>query len=219
MANLGWKLAGAVQGWGGAGLIDSYRTERRPIGLRNTSRARAFADSIGGYVPSESIEADGPAGEAARAHAGDYLLDHARREFNIPGITFGVRYDGSAIVTGDGSPPPEDVINDYRPNAIPGGRTPHLWLANGESLYDHLGIGFTLLRIDAAADTTRWQAAADKIGCPLKILDLSANGCAAEAATLYGAALALVRPDQHVAWRGDDAQAARTILARACGHA
>ena len=219
VANLGWKLAGAVQGWGGAGLIDSYRTERRPIGLRNTSRARAFADSIGGYVPSESIEADGPAGEAARAHAGDYLLDHARREFNIPGITFGVRYDGSAIVTGDGSPPPEDVINDYRPNAIPGGRTPHLWLANGESLYDHLGIGFTLLRIDAAADTTRWQAAADKIGCPLKILDLSANGCAAEAATLYGAALALVRPDQHVAWRGDDAQAARTILARACGHA
>ncbi|WP_342028683.1 hypothetical protein [Geodermatophilus africanus] len=33
----------------------------------------------------------------------------------------------------------------------------------------------------------------------------------------WGAAFLLVRPDQHVAWRGDDPAAAAGALERACG--
>jgi 2-polyprenyl-6-methoxyphenol hydroxylase-like FAD-dependent oxidoreductase len=33
-ANLGWKLAAAVQGWGGEPLLDSYHAERHPVGRR-----------------------------------------------------------------------------------------------------------------------------------------------------------------------------------------
>jgi hypothetical protein len=39
----------------------------------------------------------------------------------------------------------------------------------------------------------------------------------AEARALYGAAYALVRPDHHIAWRGDAASDARAVLARAIG--
>ena len=31
-ANLGWKLAAAVHGWGGEELLDSYHAERHPVG-------------------------------------------------------------------------------------------------------------------------------------------------------------------------------------------
>ena len=52
--NLGWKLAGLVKGWGGEGLVASYELERQPIAQRNTSFARGFAQSIGGFdVPVE----------------------------------------------------------------------------------------------------------------------------------------------------------------------
>ena len=93
--NLGWKLAGMLKGWGGPQLLDSYETERQALARRNTAYARGFADSVGLFVPAPEIEDDSPAGEAARKIAGDHLNAHARAEFNIPGITFGGRYDGS----------------------------------------------------------------------------------------------------------------------------
>ena len=41
VANLSWKLAATLQGWGGKSLLDSY--ERKPIAVRNTRAARAIA--------------------------------------------------------------------------------------------------------------------------------------------------------------------------------
>jgi 2-polyprenyl-6-methoxyphenol hydroxylase-like FAD-dependent oxidoreductase len=96
--NLGWKLAGTIKGWAGPALLESYETERQAIATRNTAYARAFADSVGRFVPPRELEDDSPAGEAARKIAGDHLNAHARFEFNIPGITFGGRYDGSPII-------------------------------------------------------------------------------------------------------------------------
>ena len=98
VCNLGWKLAALVQGWGGPRLLPSYQAERRPIGLRNTSLAKTMADRIGLYRTTATLEEDSPAGEAERKRAGEHLLDHLMREFNIPGVTFGVRYDGSPII-------------------------------------------------------------------------------------------------------------------------
>jgi hypothetical protein len=53
--DLGWKLAGALHGFGGPGLLASYDAERRPIGLRNRSASGRHAQvraEIGAlYIP------------------------------------------------------------------------------------------------------------------------------------------------------------------------
>ena len=213
--NLGWKLAAMVKGWGGPALLDSYETERQALAKRNTGYARGFADSIGLFVPSPAIEDDSPAGATARQVAGDHLNAHSRAEFNIPGITFGGRYDGSPIIVSDGTAPPPDAANAYVATACPGGRAPHLWLGDGRSLYDTFGFEFTLLRLGAKpGDAAPFVSAATKLNLPLAIVDLSAD----EARYLYQADLALIRPDQIVAWRGNSAADAAQVLRRASGH-
>ena len=190
--NLGWKLAAVLKGQAPPALLDSYEAERRPLAIRNTGYARALAD----------IEDETPAGEAARAEAGAYFNVHARKEFDIPGITFGGRYDASPVIVGDGTAPPPDSANAYTPTACPGGRAPHIWLEDGRSLYDRFGFEWTLLRLGANPPAAAPLAAAAKTrGVELTVLDLPGD----EARTLYAADLALIRPDQIVAWRGDRA--------------
>jgi hypothetical protein len=213
--NLGWKLAAVLKGWGGKALLDSYETERQAIAKRNTTYARGFADSIGHFIPPAELEDESPAGEAARKLTGDHFNHHARFEFNIPGITFGGRYDSSAIIVADGTAPPLDAVNTYVATACPGGRAPHLWLADGRSLYDTLGFEFTLLRLGRkppSAAPFAVAAATQKV--PLTIVDLAAD----EARELYQADLALIRPDQIVSWRGNSAGDAARVLRQASGH-
>jgi 2-polyprenyl-6-methoxyphenol hydroxylase-like FAD-dependent oxidoreductase len=213
--NLGWKLASRIKGWGGPVLLDSYDSERHAIATRNTAYARTFADSVGRFVPPRELEDDSPAGEAARKMAGDHLNAHARFEFNIPGITFGGRYDGSPIIIPDGTSPPADTVNDYIPSACPGGRAPHLWLADGRSLYDALGFEFTLLRLGSQpVDAAPFATEASALGLPLTVLEVASD----EARGIYGADLALIRPDQIVAWRGNGSAGAANVLRRAAGH-
>jgi 2-polyprenyl-6-methoxyphenol hydroxylase-like FAD-dependent oxidoreductase len=217
--NLGWKLAALLNGWGGPALLDSYEIERQAIARRNTAYARGFADSLGLFKLPPEIEEAGPAGDAARKLTGDHFNRHARFEFNIPGITFGGRYDGSPLIVSDGTAPPPDTVNTYRPSACPGGRAPHLWLADGRSLYDALGFEFTLLQILATADTTAFRNAADAMQMPLSILRLDNLPLESEEARdLYAADLALIRPDQIVAWRGSAPADAANVLRRAAGH-
>jgi 2-polyprenyl-6-methoxyphenol hydroxylase-like FAD-dependent oxidoreductase len=215
VCNLGWKLAALVQGWGGGNLLPSYEIERRPIGLRNTGLAKVMADRIGLYRTTSVLEEDGPAGEAERKKAGDHLLDHLTKEFNIPGVTFGVRYDGSPIVVSDGTTPPPDLPNVYAPTACPGGRAPHLWLADGVSLFDKFGRDFTLLATTAEAPgVQQFVDVAARRKIPLTVLHLPNQ----ELRDLYEADLALIRPDQHVAWRGSATSAdAGAVLGRAVG--
>jgi 2-polyprenyl-6-methoxyphenol hydroxylase-like FAD-dependent oxidoreductase len=213
--NLGWKLAAMLKGWGGPALLDSYEAERQAIAKRNTGYARGFADSLGLFVPPDELEDDGPAGDAARKRTGDHFNYHARFEFNIPGITFGGRYDNSPIIVSDGTLAPADSPNEYRPTACPGGRAPHLWLADGRSLYDTLGFEFTLLRLGAkAGDANAFEAAARAMRMPLSVVTLAAE----EARDLYEADFALIRPDQIVAWRGNSTAEAAAVLRRATGH-
>jgi 2-polyprenyl-6-methoxyphenol hydroxylase-like FAD-dependent oxidoreductase len=212
--NLGWKLAGALKGWGGRGLLASYETERQAIARRNTAYARGFADSVGLFVPPPELEEDNPAGEAARKRTGGHFNYHARFEFNIPGITFGGRYDGSPIIVADDSLPPTDRPNDYVPTACPGGRAPHLWLADGRSLYDAFGFEFTLLQLGTKHNASPFETAARALGLPLSVVSVPGD----EARDIYQADLALIRPDQIVAWRGNSSANAAAVLRRASGH-
>jgi 2-polyprenyl-6-methoxyphenol hydroxylase-like FAD-dependent oxidoreductase len=215
--NLGWKLASVVKGASPASLLDSYEIERRPVALRNTDYARRFADSLGLFAAAPEIEDDTEAGSEARRVAGVYLDQHARAEFNIPGITFGGRYDGSPIIVPDGSLPPPDAANAYVPSACPGGRAPHAWLADDISLYDLFGFEWTLLQFeDVVPAHGPLSEAARALGVDLKIVTLPR-----QMRDLYEADLALIRPDQVVAWRGGASQAGTLggVLARALGHA
>lgn len=197
--NLGWKLAAVLKKRASPRLLESYEAERRPLAVRNTAHARRFADSLGNFEPVAEIEDDTPEGAAARRRAGEYLEAHGRAEFNIPGITFGGRYDGSPAIVPDGSAPPPDTANTYVPSACPGGRAPHVWLGEGFSLYDRFGFGWTLLCLGDAPGGEEPD---------VKVVKLEN----AEARELYGSDYALIRPDQIVAWRGDDAAAALRIF-------
>lgn len=197
--NLGWKLAAVLQGIAAPALLDSYEAERRPLALRNTGYARGFADSLGLFLVDPEIEADSELGAAARRKAGEYLEGHARREFNIPGVTFGGRYDGSPAILSDGSAPPEDAANLYTPSACPGGRPPHLWLDDDSSLFDRFGFGWTLLQLGTdGAFAAEMVAAAQNLRLDLTRVLLRSD----QARELYAAEYVLIRPDHIVAWRG-----------------
>jgi len=212
--NLGWKLAAVLRGQAPLALLDSYEAERRPLAERNTGYARRFADSVGLFAARPELEEDSPRGEAERAAAGRHLDAHARLEFNIPGVTFGGRYDASPVIVRDGAPLPPDEPNAYVPTASPGGRPPHAWLEDGRSLFDLFHAEWTLLVLGVdAPDAGPFEAAAQARGLDLRVVRLPQPALRA----LYEAPLALIRPDQIVAWRGPDARDAAAVLARVTG--
>jgi hypothetical protein len=122
------------------------------------------------------------------------------------GVQIGGRYDGSPIIVPDGNPPADifpDTYDIYTPSGQPGGRAPHFWLDNrrvmGSSLFDRFGKGFTLLRFNRMANADTLECAAQKRNLPLAVVDVGLP----EGRELYGRDLALVRPDEIIAWRGD----------------
>jgi 2-polyprenyl-6-methoxyphenol hydroxylase-like FAD-dependent oxidoreductase len=201
-ANLAWKLAGEVQGWAGARLLQSYETERRPVAERNTAAARFLTQRVGELEVPSDLECDDARGATARARFG-LSLDVFRGQFASLGVELGARYDGSPIICPDGEPPADDPL-EYRPSSVPGGRLPHLWIDSADrkraSVFDCLHAGFTLLRIGRDApdgDVFRAEARARRI--PLEVVDIRED----RALQSYQRRLLLVRPDQHIAWRGD----------------
>ncbi|MBC5785243.1 FAD-dependent oxidoreductase [Ramlibacter sp. USB13] len=213
--NLGWKLAHVLRGAAPASLLDSYERERKPLAVRNTAYARHFADSVGLFHARPELEAPGAEGDAARAAASEHLDAHVRMEFNIPGVTFGGRYDGSPLVVPDGSTPPPDSANTYVPTACPGGRPPHAWLEDGSSLFDGFHREWTLLALGPdAPDAQAFTQAAAALQLDLRVVRHPSRALR----DLYEAPLALVRPDQVVAWRGHAAADADAVLRQASGH-
>lgn len=210
-ANLSWKLAARIQGWGGTELLDSYVHERKPTAERNTHAARELAKHVGNAKLPGGMEDDSAAGEEARRTAAG-ILDGPGHEFASLGVQLGARYDNSPIILPDGKAPADDFVN-YRPSSAPGGRAPHFWVdqrrGSGSSLFDHLGAGFTLLRLGTAlADSSDLMVAAARCGVPLKVLDIEDT----RARDLYGVDMVLIRPDQYVAWRGNQLPSDPTSL-------
>ncbi|HEV8022842.1 MAG TPA: FAD-dependent monooxygenase [Candidatus Lustribacter sp.] len=211
--NLAWKLAAVIAGWAPDVLLDTYQAERKPVAERNTAYALSLARHNGECPVDPAIEDDTPAGTAARAAARAHLEAHARWEYDTPGIQLGVSYRGSSIVVDDGSLAGPDSPVEYVPNAAPGSRLPHVWLPGGVSLYDKLGAEFTLIGLGAGG-AAAWRDAAAASGVPLTILDLAESR---ELRALVQADWVLVRPDGHIAWRGDAAEPG-AILAIVTAH-
>jgi 2-polyprenyl-6-methoxyphenol hydroxylase-like FAD-dependent oxidoreductase len=197
-ANLAWKLAAMVEGWGGPRLLDSYQTERKPIGHRNTAAARLLTQSLAAVPVPDELEEDSPAGRRARQRLGA-VLGGFDQEFASLGVQLGARYDGSPVIVPDGTEPPPDDPHVYTPSACPGGRAPHVWLPDRSSIFDHFGRGFTLVRFGGTDEIGGLVECPSTRGWPLDTLSIDVP----EARELYGADYVLVRPDHHVAWRGD----------------
>jgi len=197
--DLGWKLAAVLQGWGGPQLLASYDAERRPIGLRNVAMATEFHLAHGEFRGSmAAIEDDSDAGRALRARLGASLARDVGRMFRTAGLQLGYRYEASPLCVADGTPPVPDDPENFVPSARPGSRAPHAWLGDGRSTLDLFGRGFVLLRF-ADADAAALEQAAKARGVPLAVVDVGEPA----AADLYERRFVLVRPDGHVAWRGD----------------
>jgi 2-polyprenyl-6-methoxyphenol hydroxylase-like FAD-dependent oxidoreductase len=207
--DLGWKLAATLHGWGGDALLASYEDERRPVHLRTIEEAVENYRTLSDELLKDDLDADDAAGERARAAIANEIVATKTREFDTLGVVLGSRYEGSSIVVDDGSRPPAEHYANFEPSAHPGCLAPHAWLADGSSLYDHFGLGFTLLLLgdSAAAAAQEIEAATADARVPLKLLDLREAGFE----KLYAAPLALIRPDQFVAWRGADADAGALI--------
>ncbi|MGD9943716.1 MAG: FAD-dependent monooxygenase [Burkholderiaceae bacterium] len=199
--DLGWKIAAVLQGWGGAALLDSYESERRPVHRQVLDEAVANHSMLGRQLWRPGLEDDDEAGACLRREVGARIHAAKLREFATLGVVLGCRYEGSPIIVGDGSAAPAHDFLNYVPSSQPGALAPHAWLHDGSSLYDHFGSGFTLLvpagTPPGITDEARRQARGARI--PLKVLAPELPALPA----LYPTRLTLIRPDQHVAWRGD----------------
>jgi 2-polyprenyl-6-methoxyphenol hydroxylase-like FAD-dependent oxidoreductase len=200
--NLGWKLAAVANGWAGDSLLDSYELERKPNAERNTGYALTLARRNGACPMDGEIESQSPKGAASREAASKHLATFARWEFDTPGIQLGFSYQDSPAVVGDSSTPAVDDPTQYIPSTSAGCRLPHVWLADGTSLYDKLGVEFTLIDLGSGERWNAWAQAAQ--ARHLNLTHLHLKDCDALKA-FSKMDLILVRPDQVVAWRGSAA--------------
>lgn len=201
-ADLAWMLAGTLNGWAAPEILDAYEAERQPI---TDQVSRLIADVAQKIMTqrrsiTDHIERQDAVGEAERARIGKsaYQLDAFQQ--CCGGLNFGYFYDGSPVIAYDDEAHPAYSMGEFTPSTVPGCRAPHLWLNDGRSLYDAFGPDYTLIRVDPSIDVSSLLEAAADRKFPLAVLDLDAP----EASALYRHKLVLVRPDQHVAWRGNE---------------
>jgi 2-polyprenyl-6-methoxyphenol hydroxylase-like FAD-dependent oxidoreductase len=199
-ADLGWKLAAVIEGWGGRALLASYQAERRPVAERIVQQATDNFMRDRRRASHPKIAEDSPEGERARRDMGDAILATQKSVYLTDGTALGYAYDPSPICCNDDAPPGGGSIMDYRPTTRPGARAPHVWLSDGRSTLDLFGRGFVLLHLgrDTSNCTPLASAFAER-GVPLAVVPITDE----RIAEVYERRLVLVRPDGHVAWRSD----------------
>jgi hypothetical protein len=203
--DLSWKLAATLQGWGGPNLLASYEIERRQVGERNVAASgfaargrRRWRALIGPAVREQSS-----AGAALRAELARVADAEQRKVSDMIGAELGYCYVGSPIIAAEPGEGAEQNFMRYVPTTWPGARLPHVWLDDATAMQDRIGYGhgYTLLRLGGTnANTGALQRAFANIGAPLQVLDIADE----RPRDVYGYDLLLLRPDMHIAWRGND---------------
>lgn len=202
--NLGWKLAAALEGWGGEALLDSYETERRPV-FASTARdfIERFIEDDREFLERFSPETDREAFEAA----------WSGRNLDADEVhAFEPNYEGSPVVLSKGGGAPSAKgSHSFR------ARTGHLLPPPGKggdrTMLEKLGPGFTFLSDDAVE--------ADKVSNRAQVLDIPLTVVRLEAdwADAYGTGSILLRPDRFVCWAGETEVPAPEALVLATGGA
>ncbi len=198
--NLSWKLAAALEGWAGLDLLDSYQAERQPVARRIVHQATIMQSDVAIPADLAMIDDATPEGERVRREVGADIVRDRTQIFVSDGIVLGSGYDASPIVRGDGTPAPESSVTEYVPTTRPGSRAPHAWVTDAKSTVDLFGQKFVLLAFGGAqSDALGLAEAAATRAMPFEIIEIADP----EIAALFERKLVLVRPDGHVAWRGD----------------
>jgi len=205
--NLGWKLAASLQGWGGSDLLASYDAERRPV---FQSTARDFIEKAIEVDRRFLAEFNPARDRGSFERQWQERTSGARSEVHA----FEPNYEGSPIVWG----PPGGRCSALGTHTLAARAGHHLSpqpLSCGHNIFERLGDGFVLLSLDGDDAVCRaFTAVADRLQVPLKIIGDSRSG----GRERYAATYVLVRPDQFVAWAGNEALPdAATILRRAVG--
>jgi 2-polyprenyl-6-methoxyphenol hydroxylase-like FAD-dependent oxidoreductase len=200
--DLGWKLQAALEGWAGPALLDSYESERRPVAVHTAAvSTKTFKSWMSSTDDYHDLNAADEKGEQARAKVRAYVEKHIGDGWDTLGLQIGYRYDESPICIPDGTAPPPDTgrLRDHVPVARPGAHAPHAWLSDGRSILELFGRAFVLLRFDPSCDVSAFGKAATQRRLPFEVVDIEQP----EIAGLYQGKLVIVRPDAHVAWRGN----------------
>jgi 2-polyprenyl-6-methoxyphenol hydroxylase-like FAD-dependent oxidoreductase len=201
--DLAWKLIGTLKGWGGPELLDSYEIERRQVGDRNVGASR-YAN-VGRQkwrsIATDEIFSGTEAGESLKRKLIQVADSEQRKGNRMIGAELGYRYVDSPCI--DNVPGgPEHRVGEYNPNVWPGSRLPHCWLDDGSALQDQLSETYILLSLGKKPlDTSKLRQSYEKIGAPVAEVRIESN----RLRDLYGFDLLVLRPDMHVAWRGNDA--------------
>ncbi|KAI3391326.1 hypothetical protein diail_7517 [Diaporthe ilicicola] len=232
--DLGWKLAASVNGWAGPGLLASYEEERRPVAELVAHWSKTHMGNLSRLPVAtgidEHINSDSPKGRDMRAAVHDFLQTNDGHNQSI-GVEMGYGYKSGICIRGrldDDRAAPVFDARKCTPTTYPGYRAPHVLLKGGEPIYDHFGKDFTLVVFDgpdARAQPSPWAkkaveyfgAAASKCNVPLSTVALYGE---AHAASVWGARIVLVRPDEFVSWHGnevDDQEAVEHTLLSAIG--
>lgn len=212
--DLSWKLAAAIEGWGGETLLDSFDAERRPIAVRNVKEASGNLRRMLSPGRNEELLDDTNGGTAVRRRVGAAMTEAMRQEWFTLGMHLGYRYEDSRVCIPDGTPPTPDDTRHYVPTTRPGCRAPHVWLADGRSTLDLFARSLVMLRLGARPpDVASLVQAARERRVPLEIVSIDEPAVT----SAYERRLVLVRPDGHVAWRGDDLADPRMIIDTVCG--
>lgn len=228
--NVAWKVAYAVRGWAGHGLVETYSPERVPVGEQVVARANQSRKDYAGMrewfrhdsadpVADGLLDLDAPTAEGAQLRERLYkALAHKDTEFNAQGVELNQRYASSAVV-----PEPaagEEVFERdqelfLQATTRPGAKLPHAWLVGPDgrrvSTLDVVGKGrMTLL---TGRSGLAWQRAVDKLDLPylttVVVGDedaLDPYGAWRKVSQTGEAGAVLVRPDGYVAWRHSTAQ-------------
>ena len=206
VTNIGWKLAAAVEGWGSEALLESYSQERRPV-FEETGE-----DFIASRIRSdrEFLESNSPDRDKA---AFEQAFEDWKTRGGFRGLTYEPNYEGSSVVMG----PPGGICTahgEHMTKARPGHHLTPAPLTTGHDVFEELGMGFTLVALDADdAAVDAFADAAKSANMPLKVIRDSFDGGREE----YESRLMLIRPDQYVVWAGDDAPDAANVVAKVVG--
>ncbi|MCF6744045.1 2-polyprenyl-6-methoxyphenol hydroxylase [Blastococcus sp. KM273128] len=191
-ADLAWKLAGIVRGWAGAAVLDAYEQERRPVALFNREMCSNLLEV---WLRFFRLAAAG----ASREHLAGFL-HHERYQMDNLGIHFGYRYATSPLVVPDGTPAPAWDWNRVPATTWPGSLLPAARLPHGPWVDQALGHAFTLVDLSGDHAGKELVRQAEDRGLPMAHLAVDSP----RLRELYERDLVLVRPDHHVAWRGDE---------------